>query len=118
MIEDSKLDEALEAFLANPKWAEYYGNAPSGAKELIALQFYRSHDDNEDTPEVIELVKETMEALEKEDLEYLIENCPNAQAKAEYRKLLAKLGGEDGEGMTGASGATGSAEPTGATGAN
>jgi len=93
MIDEAKLDEALAAFLSNPKWAEYYGNAPSGAKELIALQFYRSHVDDEDTPEMLELVKETKEALDGEDLDYLIENCPNAQAKAEYRALKDNRGG-------------------------
>ena len=115
-MEEQALQQAVETFLQNPTWAEYYDNAPSGAKEVIALEFYGSTgQDAHNDQERKDVLKEVLENLDDEDKAYLAENSPNPNERAFYRKMI------DGSGAsaTGASGATGAAETSasGATGA-
>ena len=114
-MEEQALQQAVETFLQNPTWAEYYDNAPSGAKEVIALEFYGSTgQDAHNDQERKDVLKEVLENLDDEDKAYLAENSPNPNERAFYRKMI------DGSGAsaTGASGATGAAETSasGATG--
>ena len=116
MIDETKLEQAVEAFLNNETWAEYYGNAPSGAKEIIALEFYASENDVDGDAEFDALEKECRDALEAEDIQYLAEKSPNAQERSFYAKMLNDKGGSA-EGANGASGASGESGATGITGA-
>jgi len=114
MIDEKKLEEALEDFLSMPGWAKYYGNAPSGAKEYIATAFYASKNPKEaESEEFKKLENEISDALDKEDLEYLIANTSSAQERFELKKRLEGLNGGGG----GETGATGGNAPTGASGA-
>ena len=111
-MEEQALQQAVETFLQNPTWAEYYDNAPSGAKEVIALEFYGStSQDAHNDQERKDVLKEVLENLDDEDKAYLAENSPNPNERAFYRKMIDGSG----VGATGASGATG-AEATGASG--
>ena len=88
-MEEKKLQEAIEGFLENPFWAGYYDAAPSGAKEIIALEFYmslseRAHND----PEAQSVLAECREVLEKEDIAYLAQNSPNPYERSFYRNRL------------------------------
>lgn len=88
-MDEKELQKAIECFLKNPFWADYYGAAPSGAKEIIALGFYmssseRAHND----PEAQSVLEKCREALEKEDVAYLAQNSPNPYERAFYRKKL------------------------------
>ena len=88
-MDEKVLQETIESFLENPFWAGYYGAAPSGAKEIIALGFYmssseRAHND----PEAQSVLEECRRALEKEDISYLAQNSPNPYERALDRKRL------------------------------
>ena len=88
-MDEKELQEAIESFLENPFWADYYDVAPSGAKEIIALGFYmssseRAHND----PEAQTVLEECRKALEREDVAYLAQNSPNPYERAFYRKRL------------------------------
>lgn len=88
-MDEKELQEAIESFLENPFWADYYDVAPSGAKEIIALGFYmssseRAHND----PEAQTVLEECRKALEREDIAYLAQNSPNPYERAFYRKML------------------------------
>ena len=112
-MEEQALQQAVETFLQNPTWAEYYDNAPSGAKEVIALEFYGStSQDAHNDQERKDVLKEVLENLDDDDKAYLAENSPNPNERAFYRKMIDGSGA----GATGASGATGAAA-TGASGA-
>ena len=88
-MNEKELQEAIERFLENPFWADYYDAAPSGAKEIIALGFYmssseRAHND----PRAQSVLEECRAALEREDVAYLAQNSPNPYERAFYRKRL------------------------------
>ena len=88
-MDEKELRKTIESFLENPFWAGYYDAAPSGAKEIIALEFYmssseRAHND----PEAQSVLEECRRALEKEDISYLAQNSPNPYERALYRKRL------------------------------
>lgn len=101
-IDGEKFKATLAEFLKNPVWANYYGNAPSTAKEYIALEFYASDNDVDDDEDFDKLFEEVTESLEDEDKKYLAENSPNAQERARFAKMLGggdgdESGGGDGE---------------------
>ena len=88
-MKEEELKEAIESFLENPFWADYYWAAPSGAKEVIALGFYMSSSDRaHDDPEAQSTLQECRDALDPEDLDYLIHHSPNPYERAFYRKML------------------------------
>ena len=88
-MDEKELQKTIESFLENPFWAEYYDAAPSGAKEIIALEFYRSSSERaHHDPEAQSVLEECREALEKEDISYLAQNSPNPYERALYRKRL------------------------------
>ena len=99
-IDGEKFKATLAEFLKNPVWANYYGNAPSTAKEYIALEFYASDNDVDDDDDFDKLFDEVTESLEDEDKKYLAKNSPNAQERARFAKMLgggSSDGGGDGE---------------------
>ena len=88
-MDEKELQEMIESFLGNPFWAGYYDAAPSGAKEIIALEFYMSSNERaHNDPEAQSVLEECREALEKDDVAYLAQNSPNPYERAFYRKLL------------------------------
>lgn len=85
MFDVKKLEASLDAFLKDKKWSEYFYDAPSGAKEVIAISFYRGHNPDEAMDEdIIALLNEARSELDEEDIRYLAERCPNAQARSAY----------------------------------
>lgn len=100
-IDGEKFKATLAEFLKNPVWANYYGNAPSTAKEYIALEFYASDNDVDDDEDFDKLFEEVTESLEDEDKKYLAKNSPNAQERARFAKMLG--GGDGGENGGGSS---------------
>lgn len=97
MIDQDKLKQSVQEFLENEVWAAYYGNAPSVAKEYIALEFYASDNDVDEDAEFDELQKEVVGAMEDEDLKYIAEHSPNAMERNHFAKLLK----DNGEGKGG-----------------
>lgn len=98
MIDQDKLKQSVQEFLENEVWAAYYGNAPSVAKEYIALEFYASDNDVDDDSEFDELQEEVVSAMEEEDLKYIAEHSPNAMERNHFAKLLKENGDGKGEG--------------------
>lgn len=94
-IDKDKLHKTLSEFLENKFWAKYYGEAPSVAKEFIALEMYASDNDVDDDPDFDELQKEVEEAMEDEDKQYLADNSPSQYERARFAKML-NGGGEGG----------------------
>lgn len=85
------LKKAIVDFGGNPFWASYYDAAPSGAKEIIALEFYMSSSEKAHRdPEAQSALEKCREALKKEDIDYLAQNSPNPYERAFYRKMKAK----------------------------
>ena len=89
-MEESRLFEVVERFLQNPFWAEYYDCAPSGAKEVIALEFYLSGAAEHHDSEAHAVLKEVKANLDAEDIAYLAEHSPNHYERAYYRKARSK----------------------------
>ena len=88
-MEKKELQETIESFLENPFWAGYYDAAPSGAKEIIALEFYMSSSEwAHNDLEAQSVLAECRRALEEEDISYLAQNSPNPYERAFYRKML------------------------------
>ena len=88
-MDEKELQKTIEGFLENPFWAGYYDAAPSGAKEIIALEFYMSSNERaHNDPEAQSVLEECREALEKDDVAYLAQNSPNPYERAFYRKRM------------------------------
>lgn len=96
-IDKDKLHKTLSEFLENKFWAKYYGEAPSVAKEFIALEMYASDNDVDDDPDFDELQKEVEEAMEDEDKQYLADNSPSQYERARFAKMLNGGGEVDGD---------------------
>lgn len=92
MIDQDKLKQSVQEFLENEVWAAYYGNAPSVAKEYIALEFYASDNDVDEDADFDELQKEVVGAMEEEDLKYIAEHSPDAMERNHFAKLLKDNG--------------------------
>ena len=93
-MKEKELQKAIESFLENPFWATYYDAAPSGAKEVIALEFYMSSRETaQDDAEVLSVLDEVRANLDAEDLGYLAAHSPNPYERAFYRRQLTLRGG-------------------------
>lgn len=85
----------------NPYWRDLYLPAPRGAQERMAITFYFS--ENYQKPDFPLLRyrahrKGVEDSLTFEDLEYLIANEDNEDAKKHYQDLYAKLTEKEGDG--------------------
>lgn len=94
-IDNEKLHKTLSEFLDNKFWAKYYGDAPSVAKEFIALEMYASDYDVDGDSDFDNLQKEIEESMEDEDKEYLAKNSPSQYERARFAKMIK---GEEGDG--------------------
>lgn len=89
MVDTEKLHKTLSEFLENKFWAKYYGEAPSVAKEFIALEMYASDNDVDDDEEFDKLQKEIEEGMEDEDKKYLAEHSPSPQERIRFARMIA-----------------------------
>lgn len=110
MVDENKVTEAIQEFCKNPKWEELFKNAPGGAMERLAISFYFSEYgksfSEEELAEYRSLRDEIEKTLDKEDLEYLINNVGKDKSVEHYKELLNALPqegpnkGEIGGGLT------------------
>lgn len=92
-MKEKELQKAIESFLENPFWATYYDAAPSGAKEVIALEFYMSSRETvQDDAEALSVLDEVRANLDAEDLDYLAAHSPSPYERAFYRRQLTLRG--------------------------
>lgn len=87
MTDLNRVRENLSEWLKNPAWAEYWRGAPSGrCRDFIALEFYYSEYEDEETAREMDRIEE---ALETAELRYLAEHAGNNPRKA---ALLRRIG--------------------------
>ena len=89
MVDTEKLHKTLSEFLENKFWAKYYGEAPSVAKEFIALEMYASDNDVDDDEDFDKLQKEIEEGMEDEDEKYRAEHSPSPQERIRFARMIA-----------------------------
>ena len=88
MTDTDKVRENLSGWLENPYWAAYYREAPSDrCREFIALEFFYSEYEEEETGEAMDGIEDEMNA---EELRYLLRHCGNGPRKG----VLARKIGE------------------------
>lgn len=81
--------ENLEDWLGNPSWRAYYEEAPSGkCRELIALEFYYSEYEMDETVREMETIEGE---LALEDWRYLYRHCGNNPRKKMIRERMEEL---------------------------
>ena len=89
---DEMIKKALDLFLANPYWKEYYDNAPSEAcREHIELDFVYSTFFGPDS--IDELNEAIEEQFTLEDWKYLYKYAGNNPFKSTCRAKIKELGG-------------------------
>lgn len=93
-INGDEVGEAISRFTQDPKWAKVFSEAPEGAKNRIALNFWVSC--NNKKPDFDRGVYLSLrEAIEKrltfDDLQYLIATADKDALKAHYRQILTNL---------------------------
>lgn len=95
MIDSKKVEDAIREFCKNEKWDKIFRNAPGGAMERLAISFYFSENgkgfSKEEFDEYHTLRDEIEKTLDKEDLEYLINNIGKEEAVEHYKDLLETL---------------------------
>lgn len=90
MIDMDEVKSILDDTLENPYWAEYYNGAPSDkCKEYIALEFYYSEYEDDETAEAMDAIEEQLGA---DDLRWLMKFCGNNPRKGILAKKIAALG--------------------------
>lgn len=79
-IDKEKMRAALDEYMKNPAWAEYYKNAPSDAcKKYIRFTWYRSkYDEPEDVEEFKRIRDGYWKELGVKDWEYLRDTHPGS----------------------------------------
>ena len=86
------IEENLKDWLGNPSWREYYEAAPSGqCRELIALEFYYSEYETEETVREMERIEGK---LTQEDWRHLYRYCGNNPRKKAIHDRIAELEGK------------------------
>lgn len=89
MIDMDEVKTILDDTLENPYWAEYYNNAPSNkCREYIALEFYYSEYEDDETAEAMDAIEEQ---LGVDDLRWLMKFCGNNPRKGILAKKIAAL---------------------------
>lgn len=95
MVDESKVAAAIEEFCKNEKWKTLFEKAPGGAMERLAISFYFSENgksfSEEELAEYRSLRDEIEKTLDREDLEYLINNVGKDKSVAHYKELLEAL---------------------------
>ena len=81
--------ENLEEWLKNPSWAEYYNGAPSDrCREFIALEFYYSEYEEEETAEEMDRIEGE---LGIDDLRHLMAWCGNNPRKGTLARKIREM---------------------------
>ena len=89
---DRKVAENLKEWLENPHWRKYYEGAPSEkCKEQIALEFYCSEYETDETAAELD---RTEKELSLEDWRYLLKGCGNNPRRKIIHDRIVALGGE------------------------
>ena len=89
---DRKAAENLKGWLRNPCWREYYEGAPTEkCRELIAMEFYYSEYELDETAAELDRIEEK---LSLEDWKYLLKWCDNNPRKKIIHDRIVALGGE------------------------
>ena len=90
MLKIDKMQEAIDEFIKNPYWRDYYEKAPTeSCKQRIALTFcYSLYGEPKD-------IKKQKEKLEKDftitDWQYLYDNAGNNPFKAKCKQKIEEL---------------------------
>lgn len=107
MIDEAKVTGAIREFCKNEKWNQIFRNAPGGAMERIAISFYFSENGKSFTREQFDeyhaLRDEIEKTLDREDLEYLINNIGKSESVEHYKDLLEALEKKESESSDGGS---------------
>lgn len=89
---DRKVAENLKKWMKNPYWRKYYEDAPTEkSRELIALEFYYSEYELDETIAELDRIEEE---LSLEDWKYLLKWCGNNPRKKIIHDRIVALGGE------------------------
>lgn len=89
MIDMDEVRSILDDTLENPYWAEYYNGAPSDkCKEYIALEFYYSEYEDDETADAMDEIESQLSA---EDLRWLMKFCGNNPRKGVLARKIAEL---------------------------
>jgi len=92
IIPEEKLREACAKCTQDPKHARYFNEAPSGAKQYIALVFYETIFPDDLTEEVSDqCFKEVVQGLSEEDLQYLVACEKDPRTRDVFVEQLAFL---------------------------
>ena len=87
MIDRNEVREILEETMENPFWAEYYNKAPSDrCREFIALEFYNSEYEDEETGAAMDAIEDEMDI---DDLRHLYRYCGNNPRKGILARKIA-----------------------------
>ena len=103
-INEEDVISSIQLFLKGPKWQKIYGEAPDGARNRIALNFYWSACKDKpgfDRAAYLSLRTKLENSLTWDDIEYLISTTENDLARNHYRQLLSALNArerKDGQG--------------------
>ena len=88
-ISEKELSRILKEWLKNPYWAEYYSGAPSDrCREFIALEFYYSEHEEEETGKEMDRIEAEMDQA---DLRHLLRYCGNNLRKKVLLDRIARL---------------------------
>ena len=92
IISEEKAREAVAQCTKHVKYARYFNEAPSGAKQYIALVFYETVFPNDLSEDVSEqCFKEVLQELNPDDLLYLIAHEKDARTRDAFVERLAFL---------------------------
>lgn len=92
IIPEEKIKEAVAKCTANPRYADYFNDAPPAAKEYIALQFYCTVFGADVTDEQRELyMGEVEEDLSIDDVHYLLAHESDPGMRERLNQLLSAL---------------------------
>ena len=86
MIDSAELEKNLLDWLKNPSWAEYYHSAPTDrCRQFIALEFYYSEYEEEETAEAMDAMEDSMDA---EELRYLMAWAGSTPRKSQLAEKI------------------------------
>lgn len=85
----NEIQENLKEWLENPYWAEYYSSAPTGrCREFIALEFFFSKTEDEETGKEMDRLENEMDAA---GLRHLLKWCGNNPRRGRLARRIAEL---------------------------
>ena len=93
MVDEEKIQKAVETFCKNPYWQKYYDDAPSDAcRRKIALDFCRSLFFE---PKEREPFEEAEKDFTVDDWKYLLKYCGNNPLYTKYKNKIKELEQEE-----------------------